>query len=139
MTNADRRHWSWHLRRTSIDFPRRLAIGAAGLVAVLCAGVPLVGPAAEDHGAGNGFQEALRTGRIVPLERLIERIQEEFPGRILRVEVEYESHGGSPAWVYEVKMLTPDGHVLKLEFDAGSMELLELKGRHDEQRHKGDS
>ena len=139
MTNAAHHRRSMRLWRAPLGLPQRLATGMAGLLAVLSVGIPLVGPAAEEHGAGNGFQEALRAGRIVPLERLIERIQREFPGRILRVEVEYESHGGPPAWVYEVKMLTPDGQVLKLEFDAGSMELLKLRGRYDEQRLKGDS
>jgi uncharacterized membrane protein YkoI len=109
------------------------------LVALFCTCVLLAVPAAAAHKTKKGFHEALEAGQVVPLEQLIERIRRDFPGRILRVEVEYESHGGPPAWVYEVKILTPDGHVLKLEFDAGSMELLELKGRHDEQRHQGDS
>lgn len=137
MISIDRRCRPWRVRRVPMGPSRGLGLVVAGFATLLFASVPRTGPVAA-HETDHGYDEALETGQIVPLDQLMERIRRDFPGRILRVEVEHESHGGPSAWVYEVKMLTPDGHVLKLEFDAGSMELLELKGRHDERRPQDD-
>lgn len=135
MSNANRRHRPWGLRRARWDFRPGLAIGAVGVAVLFCT----AGPAFAAHETKKGYHEALEAGQVVPLEKLIERIRRDYPGRILKVGIEHESHGGVPTWVYEVKILTPDGHVLKLEFDAGSMELLELKGRPVEPRDQGES
>jgi len=67
-------------------------------------------------------------GDVVPLQQLFAEIHAEFPGRILEVELDDDD---GDKWIYEVKVLTPQGHVLKLEYDAVSLELLEVKGRRE--------
>jgi len=42
---------------------------------------------------------------------------------------EREEYGKEDIWVYEVKLLTKKGSVLKLEYDAIHLELLKIKGR----------
>lgn len=91
---------------------------------------------ADDHDRGD--DAAPRAGEVVPLEKLLARIHEDFNGRILEVEIEQEWRQGGRIWVYEAKLLTPRGHVLKLEYDAKSLQLLELKGRHGRHRRTSD-
>ncbi|MFV2067277.1 MAG: PepSY domain-containing protein [Pirellulales bacterium] len=67
-------------------------------------------------------------GEIVPLEQLLARVRRDYGGRVLKVELEGEDREGEAGWFYEVKVLTPEGNVLKLEYDATSMELLEARG-----------
>ncbi len=49
---------------------------------------------------------------------------------MLEVELEREDERREPGWVYEVKLITTTGDVLKLEIDARDLTLLEIKGRH---------
>lgn len=85
-----------------------------------------------------GAQEALETGEIVPLQRILAKLREDFDGHVLKVDLEHEDDTAEREWVYEVKILTPEGNVLKLEYDAKSMELLELKGQHGRRHHDDD-
>ena len=66
---------------------------------------------------------------VAPLQNLLARVQGAYPGHILKVELERE---GDEPWIYEVKLLTDRGRVLKLEYDAVSLELLKMKGRPEE-------
>lgn len=74
----------------------------------------------------------------MPLESLLTHIRQDFGGRILKVELERENHAGGLTWVYEAKVLTPDGRVLKLEYDASNMKLLKLKGRRKQVHEEDD-
>jgi uncharacterized membrane protein YkoI len=75
-------------------------------------------------------RQAAEAGEIVPLEQLLARIRRDYGGRVLKVELEREDREGEARWVYEAKVLTPEGNVLKLEYDATSMELLEVRGHY---------
>lgn len=99
---------------------------------ILAVSGPMSSTGADDHGWDDGAPPP--TDEIVPLQGLLTRIREHFQGRILEVEIEQEWHHGGRIWVYEAKLLTPKGHVLKLEYNAKSLELLEVKGRHERGR-----
>lgn len=64
---------------------------------------------------------------VVPIERVFQQVQKEFDGIILELELEDEES----QWIYEVKLLTPQGNVLKIEYDAKTMALIDVKGRRD--------
>lgn len=64
---------------------------------------------------------------VVPVEQLFQKVQEEFEGIILELELEEEDL----RWIYEVKLLTPQGNVLKIDYDAKSMAVLTVKGQRD--------
>ncbi len=59
------------------------------------------------------------------VQELIAKVRAEFPGEVLRLELEEDE---TPPH-YEVRVLAADGHVLKLTYDASTLELLEVKGR----------
>ncbi len=66
---------------------------------------------------------------VAPLRNLLELVHEAYPGQVLEVELEREEHKNEDILVYQIKVLTEKGNVLKLEYDAINLELLKLKGR----------
>ncbi len=77
---------------------------------------------------------AIQSGEIAPLGELFSRLAKDAPGKVLKVELEHEGKSAPHPWIYEVKVLTPGGRVLKLEYDARDLSLLKLKGK-GEQHH----
>jgi uncharacterized membrane protein YkoI len=72
-----------------------------------------------------GYQQL--KNEVVPVEQLFQKVQKEFEGIILELELEEEDL----RWIYEVKLLTPQGNVLKIDYDAKSMAVLTVKGQRD--------
>ncbi len=77
---------------------------------------------------------AIRAGDIVPLVQVLTKVESLYEGDILEVELEDEDDdrrgdGKGAGFVYEIKLLTPRGNVLKLELDAKTLEVLKVKGR----------
>lgn len=69
---------------------------------------------------------------------LLERVREDFGGRVLKIELESESAGGARRWVYEAKLLTPQGHVIEAEYDATTLELLDFEGEREPRERGGE-
>lgn len=84
------------------------------------------------------FHKALNTHKIVSLQQLLAHVHQNFHARILKVKVERGRYRGQLRWIYEAKIMTPEGNVLELEYDASSLELLELEGEHGRQSHDRD-
>lgn len=94
---------------------------AAFLVAALAVGA--AAPAsASDH---DRARRAVEEGRILPLKDILARAQGAYPGQV--IEAELEDEGGMV--VYEIKMLTADGRVMKLSYNAATGELLKARAR----------
>ena len=68
---------------------------------------------------------------VAPLRSLLAHVHESYSGQVLEVELEREEYGQSGIWIYEVKLLAEKGNVLKLEYDATTLELLKIKGRRE--------
>jgi uncharacterized membrane protein YkoI len=95
------------------------ALIAAGLLA--CSAAP-----AAYGGDDVGHQEARRLvqeGRILPLTEILERVARKAPGEVLEVELELDDG----VYVYELKILGPDGRVRDVEIDAPSGKILEIE------------
>jgi len=90
----------------------------ASLIALLLAGAAVADPLDHDH---DRARAALGRGEVRPLAQILETVTAEIPGEVVEVELERE-HG---AWVYELKVIAPDGHVLEVLVDAASGALLE--------------
>lgn len=123
--------WRFSVHATRLSFngraTRRLALTAvAGLLLAL-------GTANADSFDSDRARQAVLEGRIVPLGEILRKVEESFSGEILEVQLEDEGnepeHRGRGKIVYEIKLLTPQGNVLKLQFDARTKELLKIKGR----------
>lgn len=96
---------------------------------------PGSGLAGDDE---DDFHKALKAHKIVSLQQLLAHVHRNFHARILRVELERWIHGDRMIWVYEAKIMTPEGNVLELEYDASSLELLQLEGERGRQSPDGD-
>ena len=94
---------------------------AALLIAALAVGA--AAPAsASDH---DRARRAVEEGRILPLKDILARAQGAYPGQV--IEAELEDEGGMV--VYEIKMLTADGRVMKLSYNAATGELMKTRAR----------
>lgn len=105
-----------------IDVACRSVAGLFVLVLVL-AGLPTSVLAQDAQGAD--------VAAGTQMTKLLQRVHAAFPGRILKVELEQgdDADGGVP--VYEVKLLTAGGDVLKLFYDARTLRLERILGRYN--------
>jgi len=76
----------------------------------------------DDH---DRARRAMLAGEILPLSRILDRVEREFGGELL--EAELESRHGEP--VYEIKLIGGDGRMRKLLYDARDGRLLKSKER----------
>lgn len=96
---------------------------ASALTLALLAG-PVAAWADSDH---DRARAALQAGEILPLPRLLETVAKDTPGHVLEVELDRE-HG---QWVYELKILQPNGQIVKLKLDARNGNVLKRKNGKD--------
>ncbi len=106
--------------------PRATPLLAA--LALLAAAVTAPAQAREDD--HDRALRAVQAGQVVPLPKVLDRLARTHPGQVLEVELE-EKRG---AWVYEVRLLQPDGRRVKLEVDARSGDVLRARERPPQQR-----
>ncbi|KLV05442.1 hypothetical protein ABT56_12105 [Photobacterium aquae] len=76
----------------------------------------------EDH---DDVMHAVEQGLIQPYSSLQETVARQLHGRIIKVELE-EDDG---IWVYELKLLAPDNRIIRVEYEAKSLSMIEIKGR----------
>jgi uncharacterized membrane protein YkoI len=95
---------------------RYVAMAALGLI------VAVPSPAAADIDHEQAYQ-LLKEGRIRPLIEIIKEVSARFPGEVLEVELELEDG----RYVYEVKILGPQGRVQEIEVDAKTGEVLKVE------------
>lgn len=115
---------------------RSAAVAAIVSVLLLLAGTPLRASAperppaqTEDH---DWARDAVRAGQIRPLTEILRRVESEFDGQVLEVELERDDG----TIVYEIEFLTPRGHVIELTYDARSGTLIATEGRGVEQARR---
>ena len=92
----------------------------AGLALVVASGALVAG--GGDH---ERARRALEAGEVLPLRSVLERVERDYPGQV--VEVELEREGGT--WLYEIKLIRPGGAVVKLRLDARDGTLYAAEGR----------
>lgn len=95
------------------------------LLAVTLLAVPLAPMAAgDDRPDHDRARTALQRGEVLPLRDIVARAEAAFPGRLLEVELEEKDD----AIVYDIELLSPDGRLIKLRYDARTGTLLKAKG-----------
>jgi uncharacterized membrane protein YkoI len=117
------------------SFTRARALVALLMAAGLSLAIASPAETDEDH---DGDQHPIEASEAAPLQWLLARIRQDFTATVLQVELENETSGRERRSVYQVKVLTPEGDVLKLEYDAKTLELLTLKGHYEHHRDNGD-
>lgn len=79
--------------------------------------------------AGEADGKAAPSVQAAPMTKLLYRVHETFPGRILKVDLD-DGQGPDTKPVYKVKVLTSSGNVLKLFYDAQTLSLEKVLGRY---------
>ncbi len=85
---------------------------------------------ASDERDHERARAAVQRGEVLPLPKLLERLQRTHPGQVLELELEREDG----RWVYELKLLQPGGQLLKLEVDAATGQVLQTRRRKSDRR-----
>lgn len=112
---------------------KRIAATTASCIALLVAQPVL---ASRDHGDHEQARQALLSGEILPLNKILKLVSEKQPGQVLEVELEERISGGK-LWIYEIKGVTSDGRLFKLKMDARTGDVLPSQSKsksHDRQR-----
>lgn len=68
--------------------------------------------------------DAVKKGLIKPFSELYVTVDKQLNGRLIKVELEEDDN----EWVYELK-LVHENNVIKVEYNATTLELMEIKGR----------
>lgn len=79
----------------------------------------------EDHEDHEEAYRALQEGQTKPLAEILAAVEEQFDDEV--VGVEFEREGGR--YVYELKIVGPDGRLREVYVDALTAEI--LSGEHD--------
>lgn len=90
------------------------------LVLVLCLLFVIPVMAEDDH---DKARKALESGQVLPLQQILQKISKDYPAQVIEVELERKSNG----WIYEIKQLSTDGALSKLEVDAKTGIVLKQK------------
>lgn len=82
------------------------------------------------HGDGRDHdhdraRHAVQAGEVLPLQTILDKVAREFPGDV--IETELEDEDDCP--VYEIKLITPEGRVMKIIYDARDGRVLKVKGK----------
>lgn len=101
------------------------------LTALCLAAMPAAVLPSDDH---EEARRAVLRGELKPLSEILAKVEAEFAGRVL--EVQLERHGNGRL-VYEIELLIPEGRVLELKYDGRTGERLSIRGnpgRHERRR-----
>jgi|PlaIllAssembly_1097288.scaffolds.fasta_scaffold441916_2 uncharacterized membrane protein YkoI len=96
-----------------------MKIVTLGLTALLALAAIAV-HAGESHDDARRLSQA---GDIRPLEQILELAQRTHPGRTLEAELEHKHE----RYIYEIKIVDPQGTVWEMKYDARTGELLKDK------------
>jgi uncharacterized membrane protein YkoI len=67
---------------------------------------------------------ALEAGQIRPLSDLLSEVERRYRGRVIEAELERDD----TQWLYELKILPPNGRIFIVELDAATGALLRSRG-----------
>jgi len=97
----------------------RLAAGAA------FASAPVVAHAREPRRARDHdrAREALERGEALPLAEILARVRPELGGEVVGVSFERD-RGNDGRWIYEFKVIRPDGRLVEVDVDARTARVL---------------
>jgi uncharacterized membrane protein YkoI len=76
----------------------------------------------EDH---DEVMHAVQQGLIQPFSALQEKVAKQLNGRIIKVELDEDDD----VWVYELKLIDPNNNIVKVEYEARTLTIIEIKGR----------
>ena len=105
-----------------VSLGRRLARQAL-LVGALCGALAPAVRADDDARDHDQARQALEQGRVLPLRQVLDKIEREQRGQVLKIEFEHDDG----RYIYEIRLLQADGRMAKLKVDAVDGKLLSIK------------
>lgn len=69
--------------------------------------------------------DAVQKGYVRPFSEMFAAVERDLHGRIIQVELEEDDD----IWIYELK-LNHNNNIIKVEYNAETLEMLQIKGRH---------
>lgn len=66
---------------------------------------------------------AVQSGRIMPLEKILDILRDRIEGEMIAIQLELEEG----ALIYEFDLISPDDHVFEVEVDAATGQILEIE------------
>ncbi|MYN14385.1 peptidase [Pusillimonas sp. TS35] len=86
------------------------------------------GTASADHGGSHDHEaarEAVLQGRVLPLRAVLDKVEREYPGQVVKIEFEEDDD----LYVYKIKVLRSTGDIVKLKVDATDGRVLAVRAR----------
>ncbi len=111
-----------------------LAVCVAAVVAARTAVAGPVGREALPHfllaeSEQDRAKAAVRSGQVRPFPQILSAVQSRYRGRLSDARLEERRRGGSSAWIYHVKWLTPQSNLLAITVDGRTGRILGVSGR----------
>lgn len=79
-------------------------------------------------------RQAVEAGDVLPLRTILERVEREYPGQVMEVELDRENG----EWIYEIKLLRKGGALMKLKIHARDGTILGFKEKQGKSRIPSD-
>ncbi len=71
-----------------------------------------------------------------PLAQAVTKLAKDYGGRLLEIELEREWIAGERRLIYEAKLLTEEGDILKIYLDAKTLKVLKRKGHYGRRKYR---
>ncbi|GAB1390759.1 hypothetical protein MASR1M6_29410 [Rubrivivax sp.] len=110
--------------KAAMNTPRSLP-SRRRLLALAAAAMTLGGPARADDDDHEMARRALERGQVLPLRSVLDKLEREMPGQVLKVEFERDDG----RFVYKIRLLQPDGRMAGVKVDASDGRVLGIKRR----------
>ena len=110
--------------RPTAPFLRRLLLA----LALAGAGQALHADGPEDHELA---RQALEQGQVLPLRSVLDKIEREHQGQVLKIEFERDDG----RFVYKIRLLQSDGRMAKLKVDAMDGRVLGIQRKEAGKEH----
>ncbi|WP_439817219.1 PepSY domain-containing protein [Zavarzinia sp. CC-PAN008] len=88
----------------------------------LALALAVAAPARADDDDAERAWHGARSGRLMPLPRIVEAVRQRFPGEVL--DVDLDDDDGAPE--YQIRLLMPNGRVLEVEVDGRTGRILDV-------------
>lgn len=108
----------------------RTTLTGLAILVLLNAGTGYAGDNSDHERA----RQAVEAGEVLPLRTVLERVEREYPGQVMEVELEREKG----EWIYEIKVLRKKGALIKLKINARDGTLLGIREKHDRPHRSGE-
>lgn len=99
-------------------------LGAFALGGALWLGAGLDLPQARSDESDHELaRQALQQGKVLPLRTVLDQVERQYQGQVLKVEFEHDDG----RFIYEMRLLHPNGQLSKLKVDAVDGRVLSVR------------